>query len=274
MPELILQEIIVKRESGMGAEIESNRGALIVNADDWGRDKENTTRTLECVKRGAVSAVSAMVFMEDSAKAAEIATELGIDAGLHLNLTTPFWSCHPRVREEQEKVGGFLRTGRFSSLIYHPGLRNSFEYVVKAQLDEFRRLYGADADRIDGHHHMHLCANVLVGKLLPEGTRVRRNFTFAAGEKNFVNRMYRDVIDRKLRRRHRLTDSFFSLPPMEPKERLQKIFGRARTEVVELETHPVNEKESKFLGDGEIFNWVAPASIRSFRSLDLAAVAN
>ena len=60
---------------------------------------------------------------------------------------------------------------------------------------------------------------------------------------------------------------------MEPKERLEKIFERAQREVVELETHPVIEKEFKFLAGGEIFNWLDPAYIRPFHSLALTAVA-
>ncbi len=251
-------------------------GALIVNADDWGRDEQTTERTLECVLRGAVSSVSAMVFMEDSERAAAVARESGIDAGLHLNLTTPFSmaDCPAKVMEHQQRLSKYLRLSRFTSVVYHPGLANSFEYVVAAQLDEFRRLYGADAERIDGHHHMHLCANVLLGRLLPEGTRVRRNFTFTAGEKGFGNRLYRRIVDRMLTRRHRLTDFFFSLAPLEPRERLQRIFSAAGQRIVELETHPVNPVEHQFLAGGEIFRWTGATAIRSFRSLHLATPAS
>ena len=41
------------------------RALLIVNADDWGLDRQTTDRTLECCLPGAVSSVSAVVFMED-----------------------------------------------------------------------------------------------------------------------------------------------------------------------------------------------------------------
>ena len=54
-------------------------GRLIVNADDWGRDPRTTGRILDCALRGAVSSVSAMVFMEDSERAATLARERGID---------------------------------------------------------------------------------------------------------------------------------------------------------------------------------------------------
>ena len=63
---------------------------LIINADDWGYDAHTTTRALTCVERGSISSVSAMVFMEDSERAAAVARDRGIDAGLHLNLDTPF----------------------------------------------------------------------------------------------------------------------------------------------------------------------------------------
>jgi chitin disaccharide deacetylase len=251
-------------------------GALIVNADDWGRDLQTTARTLECVLRGAVSSVSAMVFMEDSERAAAVARESGIDAGLHLNLTTPFSmpGCPAKLTEHQQRLSAYLRPSRFASVVYHPGLANSFEYVVAAQLDEFGRLFGADAERIDGHHHMHLCANVLFGRLLPEGTMIRRNFTFGAGEKSFGNRLYRRIVDGMLARRHRLTDLFFSLPPLEPRERLRRIFSAAKERVVELETHPVNPVEYEFLAGGEIFQWTDAGCIRSFRSLYLAGPTN
>ncbi|MGH9355586.1 MAG: hypothetical protein ACRD10_05595, partial [Terriglobia bacterium] len=50
-------------------------GGLIVNADDWGRYHETTGRTLDCIDRGAVSSVRAMVFMQDSERAAAIARD-------------------------------------------------------------------------------------------------------------------------------------------------------------------------------------------------------
>lgn len=232
-------------------------GALIVNADDWGRNHETTERIHECILRGAVSSVSAMVFMEDSEPAATVARERGIDAGLHLNLTTTFSAarCPSSLVQRQQELAKHLRRYRLSQVLFHPALSRSFEYVVSAQLEEFSRLYGASPERIDGHHHMHLCSNVLLGKLLPAGTIVRRNFSFQPGEKSLYNRLYRRVVDRKLARRHRLTDYFFSLAPLDPPGRLQRIFSLARQSVVEVETHPVNADEYQFLMGDDILRW-------------------
>jgi hypothetical protein len=250
-------------ESADRSGLVSHTGLLIVNADDWGRDHDTTDRTLECFLRGTISSVSAMVFMEDSERAAAMALGRGIDTGLHLNFTTPFSApnCPARLVQRQRELAAYLRRHRFAMVVFHPGLIRSFEYVMAAQLEEFARLYGAAPGRLDGHHHMHLCANVLLGRLLPPGTIVRRNFSFQPGEKSFGNRLYRKVVDSLLGRRHHLADFFFSLPPLEPPDRLQKIFSLARKFVVEVETHPLKPEEYRFLAEGEIFRWAGDCPI-------------
>ena len=238
-------------------------GVLIINADDWGRDRNTTERILDCVHHGSVSSVSAMVFMEDSERAAVTAREHKIDAGLHLNFTTSFsapGTTTPLI-EHQQRLTRFLRRHRFAQVIFHPGLTRSFDYVVKAQLDEFDRLYGAGPDRIDGHHHMHLCTNVVIQGLMPSGTVVRRNFSFQPGEKGLVNRLYRRLVDGMLHRRHELVDFMFTLPPLEPADRLQRIFSLARQFAVEVEAHPVNPEEYQFLIGGEIFRRIGDLPI-------------
>ena len=69
-----------------------------------------------------MSSVSAMVFMEDSGRAAEIALERGIDAGLHLNFTTPFSGpTSPMLIEHQRRIGAYLLGHRLAQVIFHPG---------------------------------------------------------------------------------------------------------------------------------------------------------
>lgn len=247
----------------------SGKGLLIVNADDWGRDDQNTDRTLDCIRRGTVSAVSAMVFMEDSQRAAAIAREQGIDTGLHLNLTTHFSErgTPGRLIEHQQRLARFLRRHRFARVLFHPGLVRSFEYVVYAQRDEYQRLYGTQPARLDGHHHMHLCTNVLLKGLLPKGGRVRRNFSFQPGEKSIGNRYYRNLVDRSLSRRHRLTDFFFSLPPLDPTSRLKRIFSLANEFEIEVETHPVHPAEYSFLMGEEFSSLTANIRIAPFSAV-------
>jgi predicted glycoside hydrolase/deacetylase ChbG (UPF0249 family) len=228
-------------------------GYLVVNADDWGLDTETTDRTFDCVRCGTVSAVSAMVFMEDSERAAQISQDHGVDTGLHLNLTAPFISgrCSATLVEHQRKIASYLRRHPLARVLFHPGLTLSFEYSVKSQFDEYARLFSQPPGRVDGHHHMHLCSNIQRAQLLPSGTLVRRNFSFQSGEKSLINRLYRKHIDDKLSRRHRLMDYLFALPPLES-TRLQRVIDLARSHSVELETHPINPAEYSFLTQGEI----------------------
>jgi hypothetical protein len=53
--------------------------------------------------------------------------------------------------------------------------------------------------------------------------------------------------------RYRVADFFFPLIPLEPSARLQRIFSLAGRSGVEVETHPVNPDEYRFLAGGEIF---------------------
>jgi len=221
---------------------------VIMNADDWGWNADATNRIFDCVCRNAVSSVSAMVFMGGSVPAASLAREHSVDAGLHLNFTTPFTGSEASgvLVEHQQKIACFLRSHRYAPILFHPLLANSFDYVVKCQLEEFERIYGFPPHRIDGHHHMHLCSNVLLQGLIPEGTIVRRNLSFAPGEKRRLNRWFRSMEDGMLSQRHRVTDYFFDLLPIDM-ARVNGLCELARRHNVEIETHPARAGEHRFL---------------------------
>ncbi len=263
-PFLGLRDLEPTERSG-DPEISPPAGTLIINADDWGSDFETTDCIFDCFRHGAVSSVSAMVFMADSQRAAKLALENRVDVGLHLNFTSPFTA--PQVPKllmhHQDRVMRFLRRSRFAKIVFHPGLHRSFKYVVEAQLEEFQRLLGFEPERVDGHHHMHLCANVLFADLLPHGTIARRSFSFQQGEKSEANRLFRKIIDNRLEKRHRITDYFFSLPPFTPTERLERIVSLARRSVVEVETHPANQEEYRFLMDGSVFRLIGEVPVAS-----------
>jgi chitin disaccharide deacetylase len=235
----------------------AHAGCLIFNADDWGRDSATTDRIFECFRASRLSSASGMVFMEDSERAADLAAASQFDIGLHLNLDAAFTALKvpARLETHQEKVGKYLRANRFARLVYNPGLANSFEYTVSCQLEEFNRLYGRMPDRIDGHHHMHLSGNVLLRKLLPAGPILRRHFSYETGEKKVRNAIFRLYSNVATARRYRTTDFFFSLPPLSPAERLERIFSLSRRFVVEVETHPVNAEEYEFLTGGKLLRW-------------------
>src|SRR5689334_8732554 len=185
---------------------------LIINADDWGRSPSETDNALECYQRGRVTSVSAMVFMPDSERAAEIAKQYRVNTGLHLNFTEAFTETSTAaLRADQKRVSQFLKSSRFAPVLYHPFLRREFRRLCEAQVTEFIRLYGAEPAHVDGHQHMHLCANLVFDDVIPSSPRIRRNFSFRRGEKSFINIGYRGLIDFILRRRHSTTNYFFDL---------------------------------------------------------------
>lgn len=222
---------------------------LIINADDWGRNRAATDRSLQCLHEGRITAASAMVFMEDSVRAAELALANGLDVGLHLNFTLPFTGIVRDLQlvERHKRIAHFLKPQGFRRIVFHPTLSNDFMYVYRRQVEEYERLYGYPPSRIDGHHHMHICANMLISRIIPHGIRIRRNHSFFSGEKSLSNRCYRAAVDAWLRRRYLCTDYFFRLLPLSPADRIRRIAGLARLSAVELAVHPEMPVEYDFL---------------------------
>ena len=218
---------------------------LIINADDWGRTCAETDTALLCYKEGRITSVTAMVFMEDSSRAADLAKDAGIDVGLHLNLSQRFMGegCVGLLQEYHDRIVHYLTLNKYALLFYNPALRKQFRYVYQAQLEEFLRLYGRPPSHIDGHHHMHLCTNMLLDRVIPNNEKVRRNFSFWPGEKSFLNRMYRRLIDWWLDSRYFVTDYFFTLSQVIQTNRLMYVSELSKVATVELMTHPANAKE-------------------------------
>src|SRR5690349_1959032 len=100
---------------------------LIVNADDWGRCRTETDAALDCYKKGRITSVSAMVFMEDSERAAAIARDHKLDAGLHLNFTDSFTNpVSAALNTSHRRTARFLGGSKYAQLIYNPLLRSNF----------------------------------------------------------------------------------------------------------------------------------------------------
>jgi chitin disaccharide deacetylase len=222
---------------------------LIINADDFGRSAAETNAAISCYTAGRIRSFRAMVFMGDSERAAELAKEIQPDIGLHLNFTERFSGpmVPATLASYQDKLAGFLTRNRYSQVIYNPLLRKEFSYSYEAQFEEFTRLFGNPPSRIDGHHHMHLCANLLLSNPIPDGVRIRRNFSFWPGEKSWLNRAYRSLVDRWLARSYRLTDYFFDLTQCIQGKKLERAVALARSSDVELMTHPIVRTEADYL---------------------------
>lgn len=222
---------------------------LIINADDWGRSKKETDITLSCFNTNRITSVTAMVFMEDSDRAAHIANDTGIDVGLHLNFDIPFTlpNCSNAILKSHNAITKHLSGNKFKQILYNRKLKVHFKDVFSAQYEEFIRLYGKDPSHIDGHHHMHLCMNMLWDRILPKGSKIRRNFSFKLFEKDPLNYLYRKCTDCILLKRHVVTDYFYALPQLIREQKFDNIIELSKTMYVEIMTHPINKNEFNFL---------------------------
>jgi predicted glycoside hydrolase/deacetylase ChbG (UPF0249 family) len=244
---------------------------LIINADDWGRLRGETDAALQCHQHGRITSVSAMVFMLDSERAAELAKENDLDVGLHLNFAETFTghSVADRLEACQSKISCFLMQNKYSQLVYNPFLIKEFSYSYQAQAVEFERLFGKPPLRIDGHHHMHLCANVLLSRMVPIGIGMRRNFSFWPGEKSILNRAYRGSVDRWLARRYHLADYFFDLTQSIGDKKLDRVAALASSSNVELMTHPVVPSELAYLMSDEFATLLRGVEIGTYPRMGL-----
>jgi predicted glycoside hydrolase/deacetylase ChbG (UPF0249 family) len=230
---------------------------IIVNADDWGRSRLETDLTFACYTSGRITSVTAMVFMEDSERAANLANVGGINPGLHLNLYECFKATRVPMKlvERHERIVKYLKQGKYSQVLYNPLLRNHFKYVYRAQVEEFVRLYGKEPTHVDGHHHMHLCANMLLDLIIPRGSKVRRSFSFSPGEKSALNRAYRSMVCRWLRHRYIISDYLFSLGHCLSPQQMSRVIELARHATVELMVHPFVAAEYRYLTSDQYLEW-------------------
>jgi predicted glycoside hydrolase/deacetylase ChbG (UPF0249 family) len=240
---------------------------LIINADDWGRSAAETDAALTCYKERRITSVSAMVFMEDSERAADLSKTTTLDVGLHLNFSEQFTGgqCPGKLRDYHGRIVRFLRRNKYSQLLYNPLLRNEFTYSYETQASEFVRLFGKPPSHIDGHHHMHLCGNLLLSAVIPAGTKIRRNFSFWPGEKSWLNRSYRALVDRWLARRYQMADYFFDLSQSIREKKLDRIIALAKSRKVELMTHPIVRMEFEYLLGDEFQAMLRRLEVGGFR---------
>lgn len=242
---------------------------LIINADDWGYDREVTDRIASCYEKGRITSTSAMVLMEDSERAAAIALGSGLEVGLHLNFTERFTGLKlsSLLEDTQQRIASYLLKSKYSLVLYNHFLKKEFDYVYRMQYDEFVKLYGKVPSHVNGHHHMHLCTNMLIDGLIPANHKVRKSFSFLSSEKSAFNRFYRCLVDMWLKRRYVCTDYFFSIAPIEEPGRLRRIIKLSQSCNVELMVHPQKSNEYEYLMGSAYAELIGGADIGTFGAL-------
>jgi chitin disaccharide deacetylase len=247
---------------------------LIVNADDLGLGTEDTDAILSCWSRGSITSATAMVWMQDSIRALELARAAELPVGLHLNLIEPFSA--PDVPEDQavtqRRVIDRLRSGRRERYLYHPRWAPDFERCIAAQLSRFVELYGRAPTHVDGHQHMHLVPNALLSRALGPVERCRRPVNRTREESRASRRVARAMLARAVRLRFTTTDRCFSIRALDPAlggTGVADKLASARRESVEVYLHPGWEDEFAVLDSPAWLAALAEYPVGSY--LDLAA---
>ena len=221
------------------------RPGLIVNADDWGSEPHKTDAITSVYGDGAISSASAMVFMEDSERAARLKQSKVPPLGLHINLTQPFTDGATPLdtRQRQEDLIGHFSDLARSRRSLHPSRWQPLRIAIADQMREFRRLYGRDPVHLDGHEHVHLCLDVLAS--LRPGLVVRPPVARGVGvarSKVSAYAMKRAVIAI----RFRVVSVAYDLDALD-EEDLERVVASAGHRSVEVICHPDRIREAELL---------------------------
>jgi predicted glycoside hydrolase/deacetylase ChbG (UPF0249 family) len=220
---------------------------LIINADDLGMNELSTNRIIACYDRRLITSTTAMVFMLDTLRAAELAASRDIGVGLHLNFTTPFTNPpkNTNLNDHHLRIIKMFLSYRYYRYLYNPTLNNSIYYCFQAQYEEFLHVFGKQPSHIDGHHHIHLATNILFGRVLPPGVKIRK-IRDVDYRPSLLGSLLRNRISRYIRNRFVTTDLFYPIFPLVDNRVAQKIL-KARFKNVELMVHPGEEYEFLYM---------------------------
>ena len=228
-------------------------GLLIVNADDWGGSEATTEAILGAFEAGRVTSTSAMVYMPDSDRAAEVATREGLPVGLHLNLTQPFESpdVPAAVRDKQlqtvKRFAGVGRDGRpgTASLrrwLYDPTVRGAVDQAIADQLKRFETLYGKAPTHFDGHNYVDASPNVFLSRSIPRGSAMRGSLGAYPLERSAMGRL-RAARQAIRGRRIRSPDHVLHIADLQLSGQLDPRLRLADGASVEVICHPDDERE-------------------------------
>jgi predicted glycoside hydrolase/deacetylase ChbG (UPF0249 family) len=257
----------------------SERGLLVVNADDWGGFREGTDAIESCFAIGAISSTTAMVHMADSRRAAALARERERPTGLHLNLTQPFDApvVPAPVRERQLRLcAHFAKLARRRwTLSPDPRTHRLIADGIRDQLQEFRERYEREPTHVDSHHHVHVCPDVFLSCALERGTRVRQALSFAPGArergaKGLVKATAREAKQRALARRYLTTERFWCAGELSDGDGavpIVQVVAYAARRSVEIMVHPSFETDIAVLRSGPWLRALHEAPLDSYAAL-------
>jgi chitin disaccharide deacetylase len=255
--------------------MESATPVLIVNADDLGYNRPTTDAIAECFRAGRITSATAMVHMRDSDRAAQVARELGLPVGLHLNLSEPLDdpAVPPDVRGRHldlvRRYGSPSFIHRSRRWTFDPRLREPTERCVADQLERFEELYGRPPTHIDGHLHVHICPNVALARTIPSGLKMRNALSGAGLGTGLRSRVVR-ARQRLLLGDRLTTGRFLNITGLHPEfveGGVRRLLGLSREGSVEVMAHPGFGHEYTQLMSDDWGRWTEGLPLGSYDDL-------
>jgi predicted glycoside hydrolase/deacetylase ChbG (UPF0249 family) len=244
-------------------------GLLVVNADDFGGNRLASDRILHCFAAGGITSTSAMVYMSDSRRAAELVRASGLPVGLHLNLTQEFEdeATPAAVRSRQARARRHLSGQRLTRVAINPPLIPLIKRCIADQLACFRELYGGEPTHIDGHNHVHLSPTVLLA--LPRGVAVRTADSNPEAQPG-LGTVIRRARHRFIAHRQLSTERFFAIDPVAASPTamsIEALLANADSQSVEVMTHPDRDRDYALLMSAQWLQALKRRTVGSFRDL-------
>lgn len=220
---------------------------FIVNADDYGHDRNRTEAIRECFRNGLLTQTTAMVNMPYCDEAIECARKDGIQEriGLHLNLTfgRPVTANIARSRLFCDENGFF--TGRFHrSRVWRMWLphfeRQAVAEEISAQMDRYCS-FGLPLMHIDSHHHSHtdpVILGIVIALAKQKGfrsIRLSRNLPIA---NSFLKRIYKRRVNCMIKKSALASSDYFGAVS----DVASALSSLPDDVTVEIMTHPIYVK--------------------------------
>jgi chitin disaccharide deacetylase len=135
---------------------------LIINADDGGLSSETDEGILHTIRAGVVTSVSLFVNRPFCANI-EAYKQSGVSTGLHLNLTLG-QPCTPLPAPPLVDQDGRFHSNGWKNPLVFDGASVKAEFLN--QLEQFRKLTGADPTHLDVHKHLHRRSMVILSVVM------------------------------------------------------------------------------------------------------------
>ena len=244
--------------------------ALIVNADDFGKNDDVNSAVCEAFEKGYITSTTLMANMPGAGAAYELAKEKGFSdkVGIHLNITEGM----PLTEAIRSNPLVCAPDGSFNAAFYHSTKYRLYmddltidqiRDELDAQISVFLEM-GFKTLHIDSHHHVHTNYPVyralrsLSSKYDFDYIRLSRNL-YRGG--SFLNNIYKHVYNASVKKlaahtsdmfgSYRDLMGYFSLDPMRSADRIKEPPGGMKhlfsERKVEIMVHPMHDENGELV---------------------------